>query len=254
MFTKIVCYKGRIMEIGVEEVHAYSSFRLEHGRGVYVPTVHWWLPGANEVRLELGRPSGIMLIAPDELGAVDACKRIVMNWIDGVGFAATMLPAPPPPSLPRGANRKLWGRDSQQRDGDPLLEWPPRQPTDRAVNRSTRTRNGGTGINTKRIQRSNLSRNGLRLHGVPGQCEVCRRTRREVELHPYTSSQKRLFCRTCHDVTKAMRILGYSASTGRLATTVVAQKYMYVVKALRDKEGADQIAKLLIYIEYRDAL
>lgn len=97
---------------------------------------------------------------------------------------------------------------------------------------------------------SNASPSGRTLQSTPGQCIVCRRS--NVDLHPYTSSQTRLFCRRDHDIAEAMRTMGYSMTSQPDATTAVAQRHLRLIEWLEDKLSARDVAAMVIYAEYRE--
>ena len=72
-----------------------------------------------------------------------------------------------------------------------------------------------------------------------------------MELHPYTSQKERVFCPRGHNVTEAMRRMGYSMNTQPDANTAVAQRHLRLIEWLEGKLSAEDIAKVVIYAEYR---
>lgn len=102
----------------------------------------------------------------------------------------------------------------------------------------------------RRVRKSsnNASPSGRTLKSIPDRCIVCRRTRSEVDLHPYTSQKARVFCRRDHDITDAMRKMGCSMNTHPDATTAVAQRHLRLIEWLEDKLSPKDIAKVLIYV------
>lgn len=244
MVQTVFRYKGRIIELSVQESEV---LKLLAGRTPYELTARLWRPEHHERRLLLVPPTGDVRYCFNEAAALDSFALWVRRWIDCTPSSIEVMPPALPPSYPARREPKASSRT--------LLAAPRR-----SVGTVVSAVNNDIKPPSVVEQRSNMNmpkarKQRLNLASLPGRCIVCHRPASAVELHPYTSSRVRLFCRRDHDVGEAIRRKGYAHSSRTspyLPTTVLMWKHRRLIERMEDRLSAEDIATVLIYVEYGD--